>query len=431
MPPTNDNLETLKAQEYEQRLVVDRLRREVFQQTDPNASESLMDELTEAEDALEEIENRRVDAQKADETSGLILDSQKLGSEGESEPVTRDSSNRRRTRGSGSSGGTRGAATTGLEAKVYLRMAHVPTAIYHLLDGKDSPLVSCTVKATGSSGKARRVRVSTFIEGYSATAVNSAEIELGKEKVFLQLPTLFPDSLKELNELTRAMLNIQVEDLDGKTELHHTEPIWLLARTTAPLAVRDATTGGWTDLTRYFGAFVTPNAPSLMKFLRLAAAQHDGDRLIGYQGGKEEIEPQVKAIFNALKENANITYVNSVIDFNPEQGTSSQRVRLPRESLADQEANCIDGTVLFASLLEGISLNPAIVLVPGHAIVAWETWRGSGEWRFLETTMIGSHSFEEARTSGEKVAQKYKNHSKYKLLPVGELRTRHQITPME
>ena len=46
---------------------------------------------------------------------------------------------------------------------------------------------------------------------------------------------------------------------------------------------------------------------------------------------------------------------------------------LPRESLADKEANCINGTVLFASLLEGISMSPAIVLVPGHAFLAWET----------------------------------------------------------
>ena len=72
--PQNDNLEKLRTQEYEQRLVVDRLRREVFQQTDPTTSESLLDELTKAEDELEEIEQQRAEAQEADKTSGLILD---------------------------------------------------------------------------------------------------------------------------------------------------------------------------------------------------------------------------------------------------------------------------------------------------------------------------------------------------------------------
>ena len=50
-----------------------------------------------------------------------------------------------------------------------------------------------------------------------------------------------------------------------------------------------------------------------------------------------------------------------------------------------------------ASLLEAASLQPAIVLVPGHAFVAWETWEGTDEWDYLETTMIASHDFEAAR----------------------------------
>ena len=128
---------------------------------------------------------------------------------------------------------------------------------------------------------------------------------------------------------------------------------------------------------RSIGAFITPNAPSLMKFLRLAAERHPDGCLVGYQGDEDHVTPQIKSLFEALKTEADITYVNSVIDFNPEQGFASQRVRLPRESLADKQANCIDGTVLFASLVEGISMNPAIVIVPGHAFVAWETWCNS------------------------------------------------------
>src|SRR4029077_11411867 len=78
-------------------------------------------------------------------------------------------------------------------------------------------------------------------------------------------------------------------------------------------------------------------------------------------------------------------------------GQITQRTRLPRESLRHKSANCIDGTVLMASLLEAASLHPAIVLVPGHAFVGWETWEGSDEWDYLETTMIASHDFEAAR----------------------------------
>ncbi len=174
------------------------------------------------------------------------------------------------------------------------------------------------------------------------------------------------------------------------------------------MLVHDPKTGAWRDMTRYLGAFVTPNAPSLMTFERTGARHHPDGNLVGYQGGLDRVEPQVKALFEALKEEGDITYVNSVIDFTPEQGFTGQRIRLPRESLADHQANCIDGTVLFASLLEGISMSPAIVLVPGHAFLAWETWRNNNEWKFVETTMIGSHTFEEACASAEKTAAKYK-----------------------
>ena len=70
-----------------------------------------------------------------------------------------------------------------------------------------------------------------------------------------------------------------------------------------------------------------------------------------------------------------------------------------------RSANCIDGTVLFASLLESASLHAAIVLIPGHAFVGWEKWRGSDEWDYLETTMIDSHDFEAARLRAHKLFQ--------------------------
>ena len=60
-----------------------------------------------------------------------------------------------------------------------------------------------------------------------------------------------------------------------------------------------------------------------------------------------------------------------------------------------------------ASLLEAASLQPAIVLVPGHAFVAWETWEGTDEWDYLETTMIASHDFEAARQRARSLFERF------------------------
>lgn len=409
--PSNPKLSQLRQQEYDLRLEVDHLRRAVYGQVDPTVSTDQLAELVEKEKELEAIEEQIVAALADVPGSGLVLDSGQ------------------------SATGRRKAETTGIEAKIFLRMAQVPTSYYHLLDRSMDPLISCEVYAADTAKGPRRVRVTSYIEGYSAKAVNTFEVPATHTYRFDQLPTLFQDSIRNLTEVTRASLNILVEDLDGAVELQESYPIWLLARTAAPLAVRDPKTGGWRNMTHYLGAFVTPNAPSLMTFERIAARHHPDGRLIGYQINKDHIEPQVKAIFEALKEEGNITYVNSTIDFSPEQGFNGQRIRLPRESLADHEANCVDGTVLFASLLEAISLSPAIVLVPGHAFLAWETWRDrngdSDEWRFLETTMIGSHTFEEACASAEKTAAQYKQQNKLIQWPLRRLRTEFGILPME
>ena len=229
--------------------------------------------------------------------------------------------------------------------------------------------------------------------------------------------------------LTRATVNVLVEDLDAKAEAHKTKPIWLLARTTAPLRVKDPTAGKWIDTTPYLGAFVTPNSPAVLRFLREAVDHVPGKRFVGYQLDEAQVPLQVEAIYNALRQSG-ILYVNSLTDFAVDPGTFSQRVRLPSEAIADRMANCIDGVLLFASLLEGISLNPAIVIVPGHAFLGWQTWPQQG-WCLLETTMLSTHDFAAARARGDELARHYgAAPGTFNSWSLGALRAQ-GITPME
>jgi hypothetical protein len=237
--------------------------------------------------------------------------------------------------------------------------------------------------------------------------------------------------------MTRATLHIKIDDLDGKTEQESTFPIWLLARTSAYNGVEDPSSGEWVDLSPYFGAWVTPNAPDVMQVLRRAADLHPERTIVGYQVDASGVKEQVRAIFNALKTEG-IVYINSVLSLGATKGEYMQRVRLPRESLATKSANCIDGTVLMASLLEAASLNPGLVLVPGHAFLAWQPQDGSDEWDFLETTMIGSHDFDAAYDSGKGSAKHYRTLKEHTgdeyyfcLLSLPALRAQYGITPME
>src|SRR5947209_6675210 len=75
-----------------------------------------------------------------------------------------------------------GPLTTSLEVETKLHMQPLPTGIYHLLDPVKDPLFTVTVK--NKSRDPRRIRVMAFLEGLSARAVRTQEIEPRKEATF-------------------------------------------------------------------------------------------------------------------------------------------------------------------------------------------------------------------------------------------------------
>lgn len=322
-----------------------------------------------------------------------------------------------------------GPRTTGLKVEPTLHMQPIPTGIYHLLDPETDPLL--TVAVSNESRETRRVCIKSFLEGLSAQAVRTVEVEPRQSISVNMLPTLFPERARVISEIQRATLHVVAEDFDGKPESHDTFPVVCLARTSSFNAVSRPESGQPVDLSHYYGAWVTPYAESVQARIRRAADLLPSRKVWGYQGRPESVDQQVGALYASLHE-AEVVYINSTIDYGSPAGYSTQRTRLPRESLANRSANCIDGTVLMASLLEGASLNPAIVLVPGHAFVGWERWEGTDEWSFLETTMIGTAGIDDALKSGQR---QYNESLKFspdhlKLHRLAELRAR-GIWPME
>ena len=106
------------------------------------------------------------------------------------------------------------------------------------------------------------------------------------------------------------------------------------------------------------------------------------------------VEKEAKEIFNAVRK-LGVSYVNSTLTFG--QMSNPQRVRLPFESLLEKSANCIDGTILLASIFENIGLEPLIILVPGHAFLGLRLAPDSRETLFIETTLLGRSKLESLR----------------------------------
>ncbi|MFN7770980.1 MAG: hypothetical protein ACK5UC_27590 [Planctomycetaceae bacterium] len=367
------------------------LRLAVYGREDPSTvNPQLLSDLEAAETAVADLQRRVVAARQR---STPLSHGDDAFSMREVEPSTR--------------GGTRspvgerlGQSTTKIEVDVSVQLDPVPTGIYHLLDPAVEPLV--LIKVTNYDlSKTRRVCVRAWIEGLSSEAVATREIEPRKDVSLRLLPTLLPERARELSEVQRATLHVAVDDLDGKLERHDTYTVTCLARASGISSSRRPNTDERVDLTHYYGAWVTPHIEEVWEQVRRAADILPDHEFVGYLRGPAMVAQQVQALYEALKA-VGITYVHSVIQFGTAAGQSGQRVRLPREALKHKSANCLDGTLLFASLLEAVSLSPALVFVPGHAFVGWETAERSDTWQYLETTMIGNHDFAAACESGNK-----------------------------
>ncbi|HUS29395.1 MAG TPA: hypothetical protein VMZ53_12840 [Kofleriaceae bacterium] len=325
-------------------------------------------------------------------------------------------------------GGTlMGAETTELIATVTMRMDRLATSMAHLYALRGTPLVSVRVD-NKSVNRKRRVCVRCHIEGYSAEAIASAELAPNGGETFDLFPPVFPEKTRQLMELTAGALHVRVDDLDSeKVELVMAKPIPMLPPTTAVLGYRDPQTGATVDQREELAAYVTPNSPEILELLRTAVDGSKMKAMIGYQSmSVDDVREQVRAIYSALAA-AKITYVDTRIAFGAGAGQILQRIRLPRESIESQSANCIDGTVLMASLLEATGLDPFLVIVPGHAYLAYRLQPKGGDLEYVETTVVSSKPFDEA----VKIAtERSSTTSSILRLDVRELRAK-GITPME
>lgn len=145
-----------------------------------------------------------------------------------------------------------------------------------------------------------------------------------------------------------------------------------------------------TDVSFVFAAYVNEQHPFVDKLLREALNEGVVDSFTGYQSGDPaEVYRQVYALWNALSER-DIRYSNITASAAENRIVYSQHVRLIDESINNAQANCVDGSVLLASLLRKIDIEPVLVYVPGHCYLAFYADKEQKQLIGLETTLLGS-----------------------------------------
>jgi hypothetical protein len=272
--------------------------------------------------------------------------------------------------------------------------------VYHLM-GFEKTGSPVEIRFYNLGDKPRQLKVEAQISGVTDAAVKTVTL-LGKaqrEVVAIVPPLSTGFAAASLRSERPSQLHVKISD--GDKVLHEdTLNISLLPRDSLPLF---RLIGG--DISKmtpeYIGAWVTPNSKPVEAFLTAAKQRHPKKMFVGEQA---DTVSQVRAIYDELKARG-VTYV-----MDPTVNTDLvkvQRTRLPSEVLESTNAQCLEGTILFATMLEAIGLRPIIVLVPGHAFVGWHTTRADGkkggvEPLFLETTSVGNADFETAVTTAMK-----------------------------
>ena len=165
--------------------------------------------------------------------------------------------------------------------------------------------------------------------------------------------------LNALNEAERSQLRFRL--LQNDTLLAtHTQEVRVLARDEW---------GGVGFMPELLAAFVMPNDPAVAGILKQSAnslARHGhSSALDGYQSrDPARVFMLTAAVWSAVASHQ-LTYANPPQSFEKE----GQKTRRPSTILESGLATCLDTTLLFASAIEALGLNPVIVIQQGHCFV--------------------------------------------------------------
>lgn len=239
------------------------------------------------------------------------------------------------------------------------------------------------------SGKAySRVRIEVAETPFFSRSVS--EFVLAKPRTEY---TIYPDVIWNYEALRN---NNQAEPISVAVAVEINEKdLGQRVRTFSVRSINECLLGYVTNGTKfhdtgiYFAAYVNEENPMIDKLLREALNTRIVNRFLGYQGGNAEaVDKQVYALWNVLQKR-NFRYSSVSNTSLSSNVVFSQRVRTFDDSLESSQINCVDGTVLFASLLRAINIDPILVRTPGHMFVGYYTDSGRKNMNFLETTMIG------------------------------------------
>ena len=141
-------------------------------------------------------------------------------------------------------------------------------------------------------------------------------------------------------------------------------------------------------------AWMRPDAQEVLEVRRAAIdwleanMGPDYNTLPGYQLGYPEDDRAKTVLIQATAIQGAISDMGVRYNMGPYSFGAQQRVLTPDAVVRSKSGICIETALLVASVLQSADMHPMVLILPGHAQVALETWEGSGQYVLLETTLL-------------------------------------------
>jgi hypothetical protein len=283
--------------------------------------------------------------------------------------------------------------------------AEAKTSDPYLL-GERFGLVGVSIKPEAANTK---VKVTLKENDLMAASTWSGELaEAGKEYYIAPKVNYKFEKLRKTTQQMPLNVVFAVE-LDGKSAAEKTETLQVRSINDCPFGVsNDEETlndenfiAGSAEIGWMFAAYVNENHPMLDKILQEALGTKIVNAFLGYQrDDPAEVVRQVFAIWSALQKRG-IQYSSTTTTPGGSEDVYSQYVRFLDQSITNTQANCVDGSVLFASILRKISIQPFLVTIPGHMYMGFYLTPDKKDFVGLETTVIGAQNAVDQEKSGD------------------------------
>ena len=180
-----------------------------------------------------------------------------------------------------------------------------------------------------------------------------------------------PSQVQDLRALTSDInTSLQVQVTDTHNQIYYSSNI--------PLLLRSRWQMQWLAANRLeIAAWVTPNEPAITRLLKRAAGHLAGESLsappgmIGYQGNAQQVKAQVDAIYDSLRLDYGIKYLQASVPYREAANgdNATQYIKLPAEVLQQRSGMCTELTAVLAAAVEKIGLHARIVIVQSHAFL--------------------------------------------------------------